>query len=142
MKKFIILALSLFFTLTAFADNSNEGKQLTGTQIKTLISNKMFAFADAANHNDVSPSFGGRYTLYLVFFNDGKLSGMATPDMRGGRSGDTGRWWIKGDLQCGQYDHWLDHKEFCVTWHEMPNNYIVRFTTGKLSGIIPKNRIQ
>jgi len=102
----------------------------------------MFAFTDAANHNDVSSTFSGSYTLYLVFFNDGKLSGMSTSDMRGGRSGDTGRWWIKGDLQCGQYDHWLDQKEFCVTWREMPTNYIVRFTTGKLSGIIPKDRIQ
>ena len=144
MKKIIFLLIGCFIMSSALANDNTppNGTPLTGTQTKELITNRMFAFTHSAEHNQSKHIYyGTTYTIFMVFLNDGSLIGMSTVPLPGVANKDKGKWWMEGDKQCGLWDNWIDHKPFCTQWYDMKNEYVVVFTTNKLSGIISKDRI-
>ncbi len=67
----------------------------------------------AGAHVEIDAPLGNK--IPVQFSADGKMSGSA-PELAGylGAPSDTGRWWVKGDELCSQWERWLNRRMECL----------------------------
>lgn len=112
-----ILLSSLLSPITSEASTGSVvGAPLRGKAIKNAVTGKRIYLA---------VPFGGELPLY--YKKDGSVdgSGEAVGLEKFLAPTDQGRWWVKDDNLCQQWQSWYEGKVFCFTLETLPDDKIV-----------------
>lgn len=104
--KHVALGVCAYAVLGSVASFANSESLMTGAQIRQDVVGKRIYLA---------APLGGEFPLF--YRNDGQVdgSGEALGIGKWVRPTDKGRWWIKGNQLCQQWQTWYDGKPMCFT---------------------------
>ena len=138
MKRLLCCFL-LLLTSTTFANL--PCKQLSGQQIKTLLTGKMVLLTNISKYN-VGDIFTPQNWIIAAFYKNNIQKGVLAYAPKGGQRMDSGRWWLKGNLMCAHWNHWEKGQSFCIHWCELQDHYFLFDEQHKLHGIVYKKNIR
>jgi hypothetical protein len=101
-----LLAIGATVGLVAFAALARSNDNLSGAQVRGLISGKRVYLATPLGTE-----------IPLTYHANGALDGEVSGGLKFLQKSDSGNWWISGDRMCQKWRNWYNGRVYCFNLH-------------------------